>query len=242
MTTTRPGWPASRPARRERVGEASGSLATVGRDPLRQHPPQRDHARLGAARRQHARVPGAEAHQPDAAGAAHAEAPEHERRPLGDVGLQPARGSERHRRRHVEHDPGRQRPLGNVQADVRTAGAGARGGVDVADVVAGLVRAQLGELGAEPDPGGAPVARQRPGDQPGDAQIQRLDQRRGIGPGPWRAAGGVSERFGSRARSHPVAACRSDPPRIRRSAPGSETAASTRSSSSSTVTPSLSAS
>ena len=38
---------------------------------------------------------------------------------LGDVGLAPVGGPERHRRRDVEQEPGRERPLGDVDADVR---------------------------------------------------------------------------------------------------------------------------
>ena len=134
--------------RRDALGERRGAAR-----------PSRAWSRAAAAR---AGAPRAEHDQPDAAGAAHAEPPEHERDALGDVGLQPLGGAERHRRRDVEHDPRRQRPLGHVQADVRLA-AGARGRrrIDVADVVADLVRAQLGELDAEADAGGATVAGQR---------------------------------------------------------------------------------
>ena len=71
------------------------------------------------------------------------------------------RGAERHRRRDVEHEPGRQRPLGHVQAHVRLAHARGGGRVDLAHVVADLVGAQLRELGAGAEAGGAPVARQR---------------------------------------------------------------------------------
>ena len=59
-----------------------------------------------------------------------------------------------HRRRHVEHDPGGERALGHVQADMSLPGAGGRGGVDVAYVVADHVRTELRELHAGADAGG----------------------------------------------------------------------------------------
>ena len=120
---------------------------------------------------------GAERDQPDAAGAANPEAAEHERHALGHIGLQSLRRPERHRRRHVEHDPGRQRALGHVHPDVRLAGARRCRRVDVAHVVADLVRAQLRELGPDADACGPAVTGQRPRDEPGDRDVERLDQR-----------------------------------------------------------------
>ena len=96
-----------------------------------------------------------------------------------------SRGAERHRRRDVEHDPGRQRPLGHVQPHVRLPGPRGRGGVEVAHVVAGLVGAQLRQLGADADAGGAAVAGQAARDQPHERDVDaRRRSARGIGPGP----------------------------------------------------------
>ena len=75
---------------------------------------------------------------------------------------------------------------GTCSADVRHAGAGARGGVEPAHVVAGLVRAQLRELGAGAErrrarcsPGSTPAARRA------SARSSALDQRAGHRrPGP----------------------------------------------------------
>ena len=123
ITTTSPGWRASRATRRSAPARPSASCSPVGRDALGQHAAQRDHRRAlsrAAAARAVCAAPNAD--EPDAARSPDAEPPEHERHALGDVGLQPPRGPERHRRRHVEHDPGRQRALGHVQADVRLAG------------------------------------------------------------------------------------------------------------------------
>ena len=171
----------------------------------------------------------------DAPGAAHGQAAEDQRHALGDVGLQPLRRAEGHRGRDVEDDPGGQRALGHVQAHVRLAGARGRRGVDLAHVVADLVRAQLGELGARPHAGGAAVARQRAGRVARDDEVERVDQRRrhaaGALPGGRRSEDRVA---------HAAATRRCE--RLTWSASGSVTSASTRSRRSSAVTPSLSAS
>ena len=230
---------ARRATRRSASASPSGSCVPVGRDALGRASgaarPSRAWSRAAGARRASS-APNATS--PTLPGAAHAEPPEHERHALGDVGLQPPRGAERHRRRDVEHDPGRQRALGHVQADVRLAGAGGRRGIDVAHVVADLVRAQLRELGADADAGGAPVAGQHARDQPVDRDVERLDQRlrrSGPGPGAPRAARGS-------ACAHPALTARSAPRAAadRRRARGRRPARC--SSSSSAVTPSLSAS
>jgi hypothetical protein len=65
---------------------------------------------------------------------------------LGDVGLAPVGGPEKHRGRRVEDDPGHEYPLGLPHADVRLASAGRDVPVDRADVVARNVRPDLREL------------------------------------------------------------------------------------------------
>ena len=82
-----------------------------------------------------------------------------ERDSLGDVGLAAIGRAEQHRRRDVEDQPGRQRAFGDVDADVRLAGAGGHVPVDPAGVVARLVGPDLGELGRRPEGGRAVVAR-----------------------------------------------------------------------------------
>ena len=112
---------------------------------------------------------------------------------LGDVGLQPQRAPEGHRGRHVDRDPRGQRALGHVQAHVRLAGARRRRRVDVADVVADLVRAELRELGARPDARGAPVAGQRARHPLGAcASSSASTTDCGMRPGPWRARPAVA--------------------------------------------------
>ena len=90
----------------------------------------------------------AERHDPEAVAPLGREVADRDRDALGDVGLAPVGGAERHRRRHVEQEPRRQRPLGDVDADVRDRRPGGDVPVDPADVVAGLVGADLGQLGA----------------------------------------------------------------------------------------------
>ena len=68
------------------------------------------------------------------------------------------------------------------------AGAGAGGGVDAPDVVADLVRADLGELGARAASRRAALARQRARGAAGEDEVERLDQRalhraRALAPG-----------------------------------------------------------
>ena len=175
MTATKPGWVATLPTRPRAWASACGLVAAVGRDALGEHAAQRDDPGLGSARRQQARAPGAEGQQRHAAGAAHGQAAEHERHALGDVGLQPLRGAERHRRRDVEHDPRRQRALGDLQAHVGLAGARGRRRVDLAHVVADLVRAQLRELGARAHARRAAIAGQRAGRVARDDEVERVD-------------------------------------------------------------------
>ena len=112
---------------------------------------------------------------------------------LGDVGLQPQAGAERHRGADVEHDPRGQRALGHVLADVRDAGARAGRGVEPAQVVAGLVRPQLRELGARAEPRRPALAGQRPAGAARDPRSSRAD--RVVG----RAARGPGGRAGRRA-------------------------------------------
>ena len=154
ITTTSPGCVASLKRARQRRAER---VLLADARPARRPPRAACAARSGPAWSRAAAAPAGppprQSDHPDAARPAQPQPREHQRRALGDVGLQPPRGPERHRRREVEHDPGGQRPLGHVHAHMQRAGARAGGGVDVAHVVTGLVGAQLRELGAETDAG-----------------------------------------------------------------------------------------
>ena len=219
----------------QRVGQRMRLVDAVGRDALGEHAAQGDDPGPRSARRQQARAPGAEGHHRHAPGAAHGQVAEHERHALGDVGLQPLRRAEGHRRRDVEHDPRRQRALGHVQAHVRLARARGRRRVDLAHVVADLVRAQLRELGAGAHARGAAIARQGAGRVARDDEVERVDQRRR------HAAGALTGGRRSEDRvAHAAVTRRWE--RLTWSASGSVTSASTRSRRSSALTPSLSAS
>jgi hypothetical protein len=136
------------------------------------------------ARREHPRDRRAARQQRDATRAPHGQPADDLGDAGGDVGLQPRRGPERHRRRHVEQHPRRERALRDVLAHVRDARAGAGRRVEAAHVVAHLVRADLGELGAGAEPGRAPLARQRPGRAAREHEVERLDERARHRPRP----------------------------------------------------------
>ena len=97
-----------------------------------------------------------------------------ERNPFGDVGLTALGGAEVHRRGGVEDEPGDEHALGELDAHVRRAGARGDVPVDPADVVAGLVRPHLLQLGADAGERGAVVAGQQAVDATADRELERL--------------------------------------------------------------------
>ena len=101
-----------------------------------------------------------------------------DRDPFGDVRLSPLAGPERHRRRRVEHEPRDEHALGELDPNVRFAGAGRDVPLDPANVVAGLVRTHLPQLAADAGERGAIVPGQQPVDAAPDRQLERT-QRRG---------------------------------------------------------------
>ena len=109
----------------------------------------------------------------------------------------------------------------------------------MAHVVADLVRAELGQLDAEADARGAPVARQRARDQPVDADVERIDQRLGHRARTLPRRGRLPA-ASLTPRTPPLADHAGGSGRV--AAPGSGTAATTLSITSSAVTPSLRAS
>jgi hypothetical protein len=210
----------------ERVRQRTRIAGAIRRDAGRQRPPHRHRPRLRRARRQKPRLAGAERAERDAPGATHRQARDDDRGAVGDVALQPLGRAERHRRRAVDDDPGRERSLRHVQADVRLAHARGGGGVDLAYVVADLVRAQLCQLGPAPDAGGQPVAGQHPARSARDHQVELLDDVARDRPGPLAGRGDLQAGL-----RHAASACGSDS--------GRGTAPRTRSRISSTTTPSL---
>ena len=108
-----------------------------------------------------------------------------QRHAFGHVGLAPVGRAEGHRGRGVEHQPGDQRPLGQVDSNVRLAGPGGGVPVDQADIVARLIGSHLGQLGARPVAGRELVAGQQASQAPPDRELecpeQRLRRRTGTG-------------------------------------------------------------
>ena len=104
--------------------------------------------------------------------------------PSATSALAPVRRPEGHGGRGVEHEPGRERPLGDVDAHVRLAGARGRVPVDAPDVVAGHVRPDLRQLLAVAARVGAVIAADEAVDPPRERQVERLDGAvRRSGPG-----------------------------------------------------------
>ena len=132
-------------------------------------------ARRSAATRRS--VGATERHDPEPVAALGGEVADGDRDALGDVGLAPQRGPERHRRRDVEHEPRGERPLRDVDADVRDRGAGRDVPVDPADVVAGLIRTDLRQLEPAAQVVGAELAGDEAVDAPADRQVERAEQR-----------------------------------------------------------------
>ena len=112
------------------------------------------------------------------------EVADRQRDALGDVRLAAVGGAEGHRRRDVEQEPRGQGTLGDVDPDVRDRRPGGDVPVDPADVVARLVRPDLGELGATAEVVRPVVAGQQAADPPPDGQVERAEQRLGRRPGP----------------------------------------------------------
>ena len=121
-----------------------------------------------------------------------------DRHALGHVGLAPVGGAELHRRRAVEHEPRRERPLRDVDADVRDLHPGGDVPVDPPDVVARLVRPDLGELRAAAEVAGPVVPGDEAADLARDRQLERAEQRLGR-----RAGAGTGRRAGAGPRAVP---------------------------------------
>jgi hypothetical protein len=102
---------------------------------------------------------------------------------------------------------------------MRLSGARARSRVDVADIVTDLVGADLGKLSAYADSCRAPVPRQRPRNEPADHHVERVDERL------WDRTGALTGRRWLQDRGDHGMLAATGVSRIRRSIPGSGTAA-----------------
>ena len=105
---------------------------------------------------------------------------------LRDIRLASLAGAERHRRRRVEDEPRDEDALGELDANVRLAGACGHVPLDPAHVVSGLVRPNLPELAADSGERRAVVAREQAVDPAADRQLERAQRRRRQRPGPGR--------------------------------------------------------
>ena len=123
-------------------------------------------------------LPAAERDRAEAVAAACRRPADRDRDPLRDVGLATLARAEGHRRRCVEHEPGHEHALGELDPNVRTSGPRGHVPLDPPHVVAGLVRTKLPELGADAGECRPVVAREQAVDAPPDRQLERT-QRRG---------------------------------------------------------------
>ena len=128
---------------------------------------------------------------PEPVAAPRGEAADDERGALGHVGLAPVGRPEVHRRGVVEQEPGRQLAVRHVLADVRGERPGGGVPVDLADVVARLVRPDAVELEAVAAADAAVVAGHPATDATVQRQLELADQPVGDGarPRPGRRSG-----------------------------------------------------
>ena len=194
--TPRPPGPAYRHPRRGGAGPPAQSLpdrpSPSWATPVSRRRRSAQRGQAPAAGRNEFGGAGAERDYRQAAGPPQGQAAHGQRDALGHVGLQPLGRPERHRGGDVEREPCGQRALRDLEAHVGHGRPRARRGVDLADVVADLVRAQLRQLGPDPGAGGGTVAGQQPARAPREPQLHGVEQRGRHRPGPWRAAGGRS--------------------------------------------------
>ncbi len=163
-------------------------MVTVGADAAGQQTVDAAERAATADRRQDVECLRAARDEPEASATAHRHTRDHRGHSLSDVALQALLAAEGHRGRQVKSDPRRERPLRNVLAHVRNAGAGACRRVDLPHVVAHLVWPQLCQLGADADADAAVFTRQPSACAANECQIQSRDRRgrhrtRALAPG-----------------------------------------------------------
>ena len=193
------------PARpRERLAQAVGRLgnrevvgAACHLAQLHQHA---DEADAPLARRHEERFGVAIGEQSQSIAATARDVADREYDALGDVGLPAQRRAEAHRRRGVEHDPGRQGSLGHVQPHVRLVHPRRCVPVDQADVVTRLVGPHLRELHGDAERRRAMIAREQALDAAPDGHVERAQ--RGLGHGARTRPRRSRRRDGKRELAH----------------------------------------
>ncbi len=131
------------------------------------------------SRRQRLILAAAEGEDAEPVAAPRRDVPDRERGAGRDVALAPLGGAEAHRGRDVEHEPGDEHALGEVDAHVRHVRPRRDVPLDQPHVVAGHVRPHLRELGSLAVAGRAELAREQPVDAAADVELQRTQKRGG---------------------------------------------------------------
>ena len=206
MTTT-PGVVRMAADDRERAGRRGLAAALLGGF-RGDGPEEAEHAAAAALRRGDVLATGTERDDAEAIAAARREATDDERGPFGHVGLAPVGRPEVHRRGVVEQEPGGQLPVRHVLADLRDERPGGGVPVDLADVVAGLVRAEPVELEAGAVTDAEVIAAHPAADAAVEGELELPDEpvgdgagaRSGVRPGPPADAGEVRGRARRRPR------------------------------------------
>ena len=241
-TTTRPGIRATRARRCRAPARPSGSPSPSWATPVSRRRRSASVARRPPRGGTSSGEPAPNVITAEAAGPPQGQAAHGQRDALGHVGLQPLGCPERHRGGDVEREPCGQRALGDLEAHVGHGRPRARRGVDLADVVADLVRAQLRQLGPDPGAGGGTVAGQQPARAPREPQLHGIEQR-GRHPARALAGRGWAQPLGDRAHAARAPATDSTAGSSPTGgASGTSTVARIRSRMSSALTPSPSAS
>ena len=179
-------------------GRRALAAALPGRVLLAQREQQAEQPCPALARGQDARIVVAERHEAEAVAATGCRVADGQRGAFGHIGLAALGRAERHRGRGVEHEPGHERSLGQMDADVRCPGPRRHVPIDLADVVLDrLVRPDLRQLTASSEQRRPVVARQHALDATCDRQVERAQQRLGhrAGPGACRRLPAAEQAF-----------------------------------------------
>ena len=182
-TTTTPGVVRIGADQREGTGGrclAAALLGRLGGDGAQ----EAEHPAIAAGRRRDVLAAGAEGDDAEPVAAPGREATDDEGGALGHVGLAPVGRPEVHRRGVVEQEPGRQLPVRHVLADLRDERPGGGVPVDLANVVAGLVRPDAVELEAGAVAATEVVAGHLATDAPVERQLELPDEPVGDRAGP----------------------------------------------------------
>ncbi len=182
-TTTTPGRAARGADERQGAGRRRPAGRALVRRFGRERPEQAQHPAATAGGRADPLLAVTERDDAEPVPAAGGEPPDHERGPLGHVGLAPIGRAEVHRRGAVEQQPRRQLTIRHVLADLRHEGSRRRVPVDPAHVIPRLVRSDPIELEAVPPTEAEVIATALPADTAVERELQLAHQPVGDGSG-----------------------------------------------------------